>query len=126
MKTKSLTIHSLKFIFKDIIFDFFYWPIWWYSKGIKKSTIFFVRKFLEQENFLGVRIWLKNIFVPMFGQYDWQGRVVSFIMRVVNVIARSILLVFWTVILLILYLFWLLVPLYATFQILRIPSAFIL
>jgi len=39
---------------------------------------------------LGVLLWLKNLFVPMFGQHDWQGRLVSFLIRLVQLIARGI------------------------------------
>jgi len=30
---------------------------------------------------VGLRVWLKNLFAPMFGQTDWQGRLISFFMR---------------------------------------------
>ena len=39
---------------------------------------------------MGVLLWLKNLFVPMFGQHDWQGRLVSFLIRLVQLIARGI------------------------------------
>lgn len=39
---------------------------------------------------LGVLLWLRNLFVPMFGQHDWQGRLVSFLIRLVQLIARGI------------------------------------
>ena len=33
--------------------------------------------------------WAKNIFVPMFGRYDWQSRIISVFMRFVNVVGRG-------------------------------------
>jgi hypothetical protein len=38
-------------------------------------------------------IWIKNFFVPMYGQYDWTGRLVSIFMRIVVLIGRGIALV---------------------------------
>lgn len=45
-----------------------------------------------------VGVWVRNIFTPMFGQYDWQSRMVSFIVRVGNIIVRGFGLLLWTVI----------------------------
>ena len=39
---------------------------------------------------LAIRVWIRNIFVPMFGMYDWQSRLISFFMRVVQIIGRTI------------------------------------
>ena len=47
---------------------------------------------------LAIGVWTKNIFVPMFGMHDWQSRIISFFMRVVQIIGRSIALCILTVI----------------------------
>ena len=70
MVKENILLKSFKFIVKDIVLDFLYWPIWWYSAGLIKA---FKRMtgFISQGNSeLGVTLWLKNIFVPMFGQHD--------------------------------------------------------
>jgi hypothetical protein len=54
----------------------------------------------------------------MFGQYDWQGRIISFFMRVVQIIARSILLCFWIVFSAAVFIVWIIVPLFIFAQIL--------
>lgn len=64
-------------------------------------------------------LWLKNIFVPMFGQTDWQGRIMSFFMRLVNVIGRSIALFIWIFIIFCLFFLWVLFPLFVLFQTLQ-------
>lgn len=95
----------------EFILDLVYFPIWWYTGGI--VYVFGVcRDFLSSANgFLAPGLWLKNIFVPMFGQYDLQGRLVSFFMRLMNVIFRSIGLFLWSLVILILFLLWIVVPL---------------
>ena len=35
-------------------------------------------------------IWIRNFFVPMYGQYDWVGRTISIFMRLVVLIGRLI------------------------------------
>ncbi|MBI5728363.1 MAG: hypothetical protein HY984_01260 [Candidatus Magasanikbacteria bacterium] len=56
-------------------------------------------------------LWLKNIFVPMFGQADWQGRLMSFFMRLMNVIVRGALLMIWLTVVAAIFLVWPIVPL---------------
>ena len=59
---------------------------------------------------LGVLLWLKNLFVPMFGQRDWQGRLVSVFMRLVQVIARGVAFVAWIIFITIVLALWALAP----------------
>lgn len=61
-------------------------------------------------NRLAPGIWLANIFVPMFGQFDWQGRIVSFFMRVVQVVVRTGVLAIWLVVCLLLFFSWFVIP----------------
>ncbi len=65
-------------------------PLWWYSQGLflllkwgRDTLRGFVRYF-------ALVVWIKNIFVPMFGQNDWQSRLISFVMRTVQIVGRSI------------------------------------
>lgn len=43
--------------------------------------------------YFAIEVWIKNIFVPMFGQHDWQSRLISVFMRLVQIIGRSLALV---------------------------------
>lgn len=74
----------------EFVSDVFYFPVWWYTKGLKRFVIACGYAVQEAELSLAPGIWLKNIFVPMYGQYDWQGRLMSVFMRIVNIIGRGI------------------------------------
>lgn len=93
-------------IFADIL----YFPIWWYSVGflrqVKGISIFLH----NQEQSLGFFIWLKNIFVPMYGQRDFAGRLISFLIRLVQITFRGVLLLIWLILLLSLIIVWLVGP----------------
>ena len=102
---------SIKFIAKDLIGEFLYWPVWWYSKGLKNTTIFSARTIKDWEEILGVSIWAKNLFTPMFGQYDIEGRLISFFMRLIQLTLRSVILAFLIVFSLIPIILWVLLPL---------------
>lgn len=97
-------------IFLSIIGDILYFPIWWYSVGffrLLKNIWLFLG---NQERSLGFFIWLKNIFVPMYGQRDWAGRLISFFIRLIQIIFRGLALFIWLLLSLALILVWLLIP----------------
>lgn len=97
--------------------DIFYFPVWWYSLGTKHAFLTCTSLIAEANSNLAPGLWLKNIFVPMFGQTDWQGRITSFFMRLANVIGRSIGLLIWSIVVWILFLAWLVLPAFVAFEI---------
>ncbi|MCR4312117.1 MAG: hypothetical protein NUV56_02420 [Candidatus Uhrbacteria bacterium] len=72
------------------VLDVIQFPLWWYSHGLVKALRTARHLVLGYERSLGVGIWVKNMFVPMFGQYDWQSRIISVFMRLMNIIGRGI------------------------------------
>lgn len=107
----------------EFILDFFYFPFWWYSFGTKKALIYCYDFFQFGNNNLAPFVWFKNMFVPMFGQYDFQGRLVSFLVRVANIIFRTFALMIWLVFVLLLFFCWLALPIFIFYLILVTFSA---
>jgi hypothetical protein len=112
----------IKYITIDLVGDFIYFPIWWYTRGLKKTLLFTGLKIQEVQNSLGVSVWAKNIFRPMYGQYDLQGRFISFLMRFFQLILRSIVFAFAFVFILVLPIIWIVLPIFVVFQIFLIIS----
>ncbi len=108
---KSVTLQSLKFITVDVLGDIAFFPLWWYTRGMKRYALMLWGSMLMVEHQLGVVIWIKNIMRPMYGQMDWQGRIISFFMRVMNIIFRGFVLIMWSVISGVLFIFWIVFPL---------------
>jgi hypothetical protein len=110
-------------VFQSLSFEFLwhiiFFPIWWYSAGTIRAAKSAIRLLAEGNDILVPGLWAKNIFTPMFGQTDWQGRMVSFFIRFVNVIIRSILLLFWLLIAIIIFLLWLVIPLFVLAMFIR-------
>ena len=103
--------------------NIFYTPIWWYSKGTIRAFKFCRHLLAVGNKNLVPILWLKNIFVPMFGQNDWQGKIVSFFVRLANVVGRSLALLIWFFIVVLLLLVWLFLPVFVvTMLILSIAS----
>jgi len=94
----------------EFVLDIIYFPVWWYTKGAIHALGWCFNLFRQGNASLAPGLWLANLFVPMFGQFDIQGRIVSFLMRLVQVLARTIALTFWLGLCLVLFLFWLALP----------------
>lgn len=118
MKAKNnIAYSSLKFILIELIGDIFYWPLWWYSKGLVKTGLFCLNEIKDQSERLALGVWLKNIFTPMFGQYDWEGRIISFFARLAQIIARVIILLIWSILVLAVFFAWIILPIYVFYQV---------
>lgn len=68
--------------------DLLYFPFWWYTHGFLRFAKSLVKALRFKWQDLGVGVWVKNLFVPMFGVRDIAGRLISFFMRLVNIIGR--------------------------------------
>lgn len=96
----------MKFIWNIIFF-----PIWWYSFGFFRFASRIFSFWCSEQRALALWVWLRNLFVPMYGQHDFTGRVISFFVRCFQIFFRSLGMLFWIVIGLILMLLWLVLPL---------------
>lgn len=77
-------------IFVEAVLDVGRFPLWWYSRGLARTLKAVGNLLAGYARSLGLAVWVKNIFVPMFGQYDWQSRVISVFMRIVNIVGRGL------------------------------------
>lgn len=76
---------------KDIVS----FPVWWYTKGIVYMLEQLLLSARRQAASFAVNLWVRNLFVPMYGQYDWQGRIISFFIRLIQIIFRSLAYTLW-------------------------------
>ncbi len=100
----------LQRLFLEAVLDAIYFPLWWYTGGTLHALQWCFGLFRAGNDTLAPGLWLANIFTPMYGQFDWQGRLISFFMRAIQVFFRGIALVGWMVFCVILFCFWLIFP----------------
>lgn len=116
MVNNNLGLYFGKIIL-ELLTDILYFPLWWYGRGflivVKKVTNFWV----QRQKGLALFVWIKNIFKPMYGQTDWQGIMVSIIIRVVQIIFRSIAMFFWLFLGLLAIIIWIALPVFVVFEI---------
>ncbi|MDP2630134.1 MAG: hypothetical protein Q8P56_01880 [Candidatus Uhrbacteria bacterium] len=115
-----MALALLKFIFIDILLDALYTPVWWYTAGLLGTLRKLSVATHEGANIIGIGIWAKSLFKPMYGEYSWQGRIVSFFMRIVVLIFMTAQMIVWLGILFVFLLIWLTLPIALGWQIIRV------
>lgn len=65
-------------------------PFWWYTEGLTEAARWCARGLRFRWESAGITVWVRNFFVPMYGQYDLAGRLVSVVMRFAVLIGRLI------------------------------------
>lgn len=104
-------------IIAELAYDILYFPLWWYSRGFLNLLLSLYNFLTDKQKSLALLVWLKNIFRPMYGQYDWQGMLISFFIRLVQIIFRSLILLFWLIVVVAVALAWLVLPLFVVYEI---------
>lgn len=108
-------------VFQRMLLEFFidliYFPLWWYTGGSRGALIFCFHLIQDANLTLAPGLWLRNIFVPMFGQTDWQGRLLSVFMRIMNVIVRAIAMGVWMAVVAVIFVVWLAFPVFVVYMI---------
>lgn len=115
--TQNLFISSLKFVFRDLIGDIIYFPVWWYTKGIKKVTLFCFGEVKETARKLSIGILFSHLLKPMYGQYDIAGRIISLFFRILQFLWHLLFLIIWLVLMLVIFIFWIVFPIFSIWQI---------
>jgi hypothetical protein len=116
MLQNNFTLYSIQ-ILTELLTDIIKFPFWWYTRGFAhwgKTLILFIK---ERERGIGLLVWIKNIFRPMYAQTDWQGKLISFAVRLVQIVFRGIVMLIWILIAGVLFLAWLILPFFVIYEI---------
>jgi len=116
MVNNNFAIYGVK-ILAELARDIIYFPLWWYTKGLFQLLIWLKNFLINREKTVALSVWIKNIFRPMYGQYDWQGKLISFFIRVMQIIARSIGMLIYLIISALIFCFWIILPILVIYQI---------
>jgi hypothetical protein len=65
-------------------------PFWWYGQGLELFVGHLKNAISNFSEVLAVRVWAKNLFIPMYGDSSVLGRAISFGIRFVMLIVRSL------------------------------------
>lgn len=85
----------VRFLVTDIVLDVVRFPVWWYTRGAAQVAAWYGQQLGFGIDRLALIVLLRNLGRPMFGDYSWQGRIISFFVRIVQLIVSIILFVGW-------------------------------
>lgn len=86
----NLFVQSLRYIFRDVAGDILLYPVWWYTVGLKLAFSRFSESTTSRSRALALGIQFANLFRPMYADYSIQGRLISFVMRVLVLVFRLV------------------------------------
>jgi len=116
MISNNFAIYGAK-ILAELVRDIIYFPLWWYSRGLIQLLKGLKNFLINREKSLALLVWIKNIHRPMYGQYDWHGMLISFFMRLIQIIVRGIAMLIYLIIAMLVFCFWLILPALTIYQI---------
>ena len=87
-------------------------PIWWYTRGAISAARRCEERLQAGNDEIGWTVWMGNIFTPMYGQTDMAGRSISVVVRLVQVLVRSLAMMVWVVISVLFFAGYLLLPVF--------------
>ena len=106
----NIFLKAIKVIFLEIIWEIIFFPIWWYNQGLKRVILYVWNSLKNSSRILALPIMFKNLFKPMFGQYDREGRLISFLMRIILTISRVLVFLVLLFLNIFILLIWILLP----------------
>ncbi len=101
----------------DGLRSIFYFPVWWYTRGLKKKFLGFITGVKTSSHNLALTVMFKYLFKPMFGERSKSGRIISFFMRLILLFWRLFLFGLALVGHLAFFILWLVLPVVAVWQI---------
>ncbi|RLC38949.1 hypothetical protein DRH27_00955 [Candidatus Falkowbacteria bacterium] len=116
MVTNNFALYSVK-ILAECGRDLLMFPVWWYGRGLLGLIENLIQFLKNRQKSLALIVWIKNLFRPMYGQRDWQGKLISFFMRLAQIIFRSMLMFFYLLIAILVFIFWIILPIFVIYEI---------
>lgn len=73
-------------------------PFWWYSSGLKAVIVRLTQTVISTIRGVALDVWIKNLFVPMYGDTSFAGRMISFGMRLVTILSKSLVVLLYVIV----------------------------
>ena len=87
-----MSTHAARFevILHECIFGVLLFPVWWYTTGLVRMWNWCLMGVNDAWRGWGVLVWAQALFVPMYGEQSWQGRLISFFVRLAVLLYRLV------------------------------------
>jgi hypothetical protein len=108
--TQNVLVQAVKILLIDLLGEVLYFPIWWYTQGLKRIVLGVFKSIKNTNRNLAVGLMFKSLNKPMYGQYDREGRIISFFFRLILTLFRSIGFLILVIFYLLIIVFWVFLP----------------
>jgi hypothetical protein len=106
----NIIFSSGKFLIVDIIGDFLFWPVWWYTVGLRDMAKFVLKQIRDVWKSMALGLWIRNFFVPMYADRSILGRGISLVIRLIFLVWKSVWFVAWSIPSIVLLILWIVTP----------------
>lgn len=87
--TETMSVLLEVFVRRDLT-SVVTFPLWWYGDGLL-GVLAWMRASLQAEwRALGIGLWTRSLFLPMYGVTDISGRVISVVARLFVIFGRAV------------------------------------
>jgi hypothetical protein len=93
--TKPSSAAVLQALISETIRELLWFPLWWYTKGLKLTLKKLAIGVKNSVKLFALDIWVKNLFVPMYGETSITGRIISFMVRLFMIMVRGLAVGIW-------------------------------
>ncbi len=115
---QNAVVLSARYFFVDFLGGIVFFPVWWYTLGLARAGRSAMHALENERRTLAIGVWIKNLFVPMYNATDIAGRLISFFMRTVQIIGRTIVFTIYFTLVATLFTAYLILPVFVVLQIL--------
>ncbi len=93
----SMSTSVLAMVGSELIGSILWFPVWWYTRGLTLVLGWARNVAREANESYALGVWVKNLFVPMYGDSEWSGRLLSFFVRMGMIVVRGASVLLWCV-----------------------------
>lgn len=86
---------AARYFFGDSIGGVLRFPLWWYTRGLGFAAERASASVTHASRSLALGVWVRNLFVPMYGETGTEGRLISFFVRLAMVVLRGFAVAVW-------------------------------
>lgn len=107
---QTTAVLAARYFFVDLVGGVIAFPIWWYTRGTLHTLAWARDSVRDSARALALGVWVRNLFVPMYGERGAEGRIISFFIRAAMIVLRGLAVGIWALIVGILVALYLVVP----------------
>jgi len=106
----------IKDLFLDAFYEVIFFPVWWYSAGLKKALVFCWQQVVNGWQATALPILLAAFFKPMYAEKGFAAYLLSFMVRIWQISWRLVFMIIWLALWLLILILWLVLPPYALYR----------